>query len=61
MSWVITRDIVIWEGERFILTDMIREEFLVHIKFELNRKNQEGLQKIKVVGRGEVLEVVPVK
>lgn len=41
----------VWEGKRFILTDMIREEFLVDMKFDLNWNYQEGLQPMKIVGK----------
>lgn len=44
----------VWERERFILTVIIREAFLVDMKFVLNHKDQEGLQQIKIGGRGGV-------
>lgn len=48
----------VWERKRFILTVIIREAFLVDLKFELNHKDQEGLQQMKIVERGS-LGVMP--
>lgn len=44
----------VWEKERFILTVIIRVQFLVDMKFVLNHKDQEGFQEIKIVGSGGV-------
>ena len=46
------------ERKRFILTVIIREDFLVDLKFELNHKDQERLQQMKIVERGS-MEVMP--